>query len=174
MSERSFKTQLNRFDSDLWGHHFMVPMDVSAYFIKGKHKRLICKINGVLEFQCALMPDGGDRYFVNLNKTRCKKLKAEIGDELSVSLKPDTSKYGLPMPEELKAVLDSDSEGDRLFHALTPGKQRNLLYIAGQPKSSEIRIRKSLIMVEHLKRHHGKIDFKQLNEDFKMGRDPGV
>ena len=170
MSGKTFKAQLNRFDSDLWGHHFIVPMDVSAYFIEENHKRLICNVNNVIEFQCALMPDGDNRYFVNLNKTRCKKLKAQIGDELTVSLKPDTSKYGLPMPEEFKAVLESDEEGDRLFHELTPGKQRNLLYIAGQPKNSDIRIRKSLIMIAHLKRHQGKIDFKQLNEDFKRDR----
>ncbi len=174
MSEKTFKAQLNRFDSDLWGHHFMVPMDVSAYFIEGNNKRLICKINNTIEFQCALMPDGDDRYFINLNKSRCKKIKAEIGDDLQVSLKPDTSKYGLPMPEEFEAVLDSDDEGNHLFHALTPGKQRNLLYIAGQPKSSDIRIRKSLIMIEHLKQHQGKIDFKQLNEDFKLGKDRPV
>ena len=170
MEVKKFRAVLSRFDSDLWGHHFMVPMTISAEIIAAEHKRLICRINNRIEFQCALMPEGDGRYFINLNQSRCKELKIKVGDELDIQLSPDDSPYGLPMPEEFKAVLDSDPEGDVLFHALTPGKQRNLLYIAGQPKSSDIRIRKSLIMIEHLKRHQGKIDFRQLNEDFKSGK----
>ncbi|MEZ4892245.1 MAG: YdeI/OmpD-associated family protein [Saprospiraceae bacterium] len=86
---------------------------------------------------------------------------------LRVSLKKDTSEYGLPMPEEMAEVLAQDDEGDKLFHALTPGKIRTLLYIAGNVKSSEKRISRSIAIVEHLKETKGKIDFKMLNIKLK-------
>jgi uncharacterized protein YdeI (YjbR/CyaY-like superfamily) len=67
------------------------------------------------------------------------------------------------MPEELAELLAQDEEGDRLFHALTPGKLRTLLYLVGQPKSSDIRLHRALVVVEHLKTNQGKIDYKKLN-----------
>jgi uncharacterized protein YdeI (YjbR/CyaY-like superfamily) len=68
------------------------------------------------------------------------------------------------MPEELKEVLEQDEEGNRIFHALTPGKIRTLLYLAGQPKSSDIRLRRSIAILDHLIQNNGKIDFKMLNQ----------
>lgn len=41
------------------------------------------------------------------------------------------------MPEELEELLHQDEEGNRLFHALTPGKQRTLLYYIGAPKTAD-------------------------------------
>lgn len=89
--------------------------------------------------------------------------------QVQATLRKDDSKYGLPMPEEMQEVLDSDEEGNRLFHALTPGKQRTLLYIAGFPKTSDKRISRAIVIVEHLKANHGKIDFKMLNQALKGG-----
>ena len=71
------------------------------------------------------------------------------------------------MPEEMAEVLAQDEEGNRLFHALSPGKQRTLLYYAGQPKTSDTRLKRAVVFVEHLKANKGKIDFKQLNLDMK-------
>ena len=96
-----------------------------------------------------------------------KKLSLSVGDEVQVSIVPDKSKYGLPMPEELQAIFDMDAEGDKVFHTLTPGKQRTLLHLVGKPKSSEIRIKKAMVVVDYLKEVNGKLDFKQLNEAFK-------
>ncbi|MBK8504974.1 MAG: hypothetical protein IPL46_23810 [Saprospiraceae bacterium] len=38
------------------------------------------------------------------------------------------------MPEELGELLQMDDKANDLFHALTAGKQRNLLFIVGKPK----------------------------------------
>ena len=67
------------------------------------------------------------------------------------------------MTEELAELLAQDEEGNRLLHALTPGKIRTLLYIVGQPKTSDTRLHRALVVVEHLKANKGKIDYKQLN-----------
>ena len=169
-----FTATLAQFDSDLWGFHITVPSEIAEQFIEGKNRRVICTLNDTLEFQCALMHHGDDlkaqtygKYFININKENRKKLGLKIGSEVQVSLQKDESKYGMPMPEEMQELLYQDPEGDKLFHALTPGKQRSLLYIVGKPKRSETRLTKAIVVVEHLKSQGGKIDYKQLNQDFK-------
>ena len=169
-----FTATLQRFDSPLWGHHIVVPDEISEEFLTEGIKRLVCTLFDKMEFHCALMARGEvletaqpGKYFININKELRVKFGLEPGSEVRATLRPDDSKYGLPMPEELAELLSQDSEGDRLFHALTPGKQRNLLYIAGKPKGSETRLKKAVVIIEHLKINLGKINFKQLNEDFK-------
>lgn len=76
----------------------------------------------------------------------------------------DTSDYGMPMPDELNEVLAQDYQAYEYFHALTPGKQRNLIYVINKIKSSEIKIRKSLVIADHLIANTGKLDFKMLYE----------
>jgi len=73
----------------------------------------------------------------------------------------------MEMPEELWAVLDQDEEGNILFHDLTPGKMRNIIFYVLQVKSSEIRIRRALVIIEHLKRNEGKIQYQSLAEEMK-------
>ena len=51
--------------------------------------------------------------------------------------------------------------------SLTPGKKRTLLYLVGNVKNSDSRIRKSLAIADHLTVNKGQIDFKLLNEAFK-------
>lgn len=161
--------QLDRFDSALWHFHIAVPETVASSFIQGKNRRVICIINGV-SFHCALMPDGKGDYFINVNKTLRDRLKLKLGDEVHYSLSPDDSEYGLPMPEELQELLQQDVEGSTVFHALTPGKQRTLIYMVITPKSTDIRLRKALCILEHLKATGGKINYRQLNELFKNSR----
>ena len=74
---------------------------------------------------------------------------------------------GLPMPDELQEVLNQDPEGDRLFHALTAGKQRSLLYLIGKINDIDKRIHQALIVVDHLKENDGKIIGPKLNEELK-------
>ena len=166
-----FTAVLAKSESPLWSFHIPVPEGVAQHFLSQNHKRVVCNLNGKEEFQCALMPKGDGSYFIIANKQLRNKLHLKVGDEVNVFLKKDESKYGLPMPEELQELLNQDGEGNRLFHALTPGKQRNLLYIAGKPKRAETRLKKSIVIVEHLKAQKGKIDFKQLNVDMKNAND---
>lgn len=89
-------------------------------------------------------------------------MEAAFGTKVSVVLQQDTSEYGLPLPEELKEVFRQDPEGKKLFHALTPGKQRTLLYIVGNVKDPGKRVFRALAIVRHLKENKGVIDYKRL------------
>ena len=71
------------------------------------------------------------------------------------------------MPEEFEELLLQDETANTLFHALTKGKQRNLLYIIGKPKGTAKRLEKAVVVAEYLKANNGKLDFKALNEAFK-------
>lgn len=167
LEPHSFETRLEKFDSNLWGFHIVVPLAVAEVFLAANAKRVICTLQGTETFQCALMPRGDGAWFININKKRRDALKLNIGSLLTASIVSDQSTYGLPMPEELEAVLASDEAGNRLFHALTPGKQRNILYYVGAVKDSDKRIHRALVFIDHLKANEGKINFKTLIEAFK-------
>lgn len=82
-------------------------------------------------------------------------------------IEPNTSKYGLPFPQELEELLKIDLEGKKHFESLTYGKIRTLLHIVGKPKSVEVRIKKALTTINCIKEVNGKLNFKELNESFK-------
>src|SRR4029077_15972406 len=89
------------------------------------------------------------------------------GDMVDVVLERDESKYGFPMPEEFAEGLKQDPQGNKLFHTLTKGKQRSLLYQLSKPKDIDVRIHQALIIVEHLKENDGAIIDKKLYEELK-------
>jgi len=163
-----FEGVVNIFSNDqLYGHHIIIPEEVFEYYSEKKIKRFICKLNDTHEFPCAMNPKGKGIYFVHINAEARKKLKLQVGSKVQVSLQPDESKYGMPMPEEMDELLKIDDEANQYFHALTKGKQRSLLYIIGKPKSSDTRLNKVIVITEHLKRWNGKLDFAILNQEFK-------
>ena len=169
-----FTATLQRFDSLLWDCHIVVPDEVAKKILSVGSKRVVCTLFGKDEFQCGLMSRGkvlksagAGKYFININKKMRDRHCLEIGSKVEACLYPDHSRYGLPMPEEMAELLAQDPEGDQYFHALTPGKQRSLLFIAGKPKGVETRLKKAIVIIEHLKANMGKLDFKELNQDFK-------
>ena len=109
----------------------------------------------------------GTFHYILLNKENTKKHNLKLGDEVSVSIEKDTSKYGCEISEEMVEVLFSDPEGSDLFHLLTAGKQRTLIHIINKFKSSQLKIDRSFVILQHLKNNLGNVDYKKLNEDFK-------
>ncbi len=163
----SFETELAKLSDEFGYHYVAVTREISdAFGFKGNARRVVATFNSTVTFQCALMPKDGD-FFILVNKKHRDRLRLIVGDMVRVELVRDESKYGLPMPDELREVLDQDPEGDRLFHALTAGKQRTMLYYIGKWKDVDRRIHYALTVVEHLKRNDGRIVFKELGEELK-------
>lgn len=163
-----FKSTLQKFDGPVWGHHVPVPTDIARQFIQGEDRRVICTLMGSEKLHGGLMPMGEDEWFFNVNQSTCKKLGLVLGQEVDIDIEKDTSDYGMPMPDELRELMNQDAPGSELFHKLTPGKQRNLIYLASQTKNPEIRLRRSLVIITHLKNQKGVIDFKLLNAEIKQ------
>ena len=168
---QTFDATLQKFNSNLWGHHIMVPEEIVSYFKAKKISRLNATLQDNVMFQCALMPSGQGEYFINVNKDIRKKANWRIGEKRTVILKADESKYGIAISEELEELLALDPEGSEIFHRLTPGKQRSLIYAVSSPKQSKTRLKKSVIMIDYLKSVDGKLDFKELNQAFKDRKD---
>lgn len=164
----SFKSVIEKFGGDMWGLHFKVTEEVAEKFIATKVKRILVSINGSDTYHAGIMHLKTGITFINVNKVFCKKHQLNIGDHISVEITQDMSKYGMEMPEELEVALSMDPEADCFFHALTPGKQRNLIYFSSQTKSSNIRARRAWVVCDHLKLHGGNIDFKDLNQEIKI------
>lgn len=166
-----FQSPLQASGNKLWGHHLEVPEAITEAFLATGSKRIVCTLNEQETFQGALTPIGNGRYVVKVNKKLQKQLGIKAGDVLQAVLLPDNSTYGLPMPLELEEVLVQEPEGKTHFEALTPGKQRTLLYIVGQGRHETERIERALVLVQHLLAQGGKIDYRQLHEDLRQTRE---
>lgn len=161
------KSTLQKFDGNLWYYYVEIPKKKATPFIKENDRRVVCTLNKTISFQAALMPLGNGNFFINVNQATRKKLKLNQYDEVLVTLEKDNSEYGLPLPEEFKELLSQDLMGNEVFHQLTPGKQRTLLYIVGKPKSADLRIRNGIAVLEHLKKNNGTVNYKLLNQEIK-------
>ena len=160
-----FETELVVSSTGSGWHFLLMGNDIVGKFdFEDKYKRVVCTINDGEPFQCALLP-WGELFYIIVNQK--KRVGIAAGDMVKVRLVKDESKYGLPMPEEFEEVLKQDPEADRLFHNLTAGKQRSILYLLSRPKNIDVRIHQALIIVEHLRKNDGKIIGKLLSEELK-------
>ncbi|MFK8057327.1 MAG: YdeI/OmpD-associated family protein [Saprospiraceae bacterium] len=134
-------------------------------------KRIIVSVAETIEWHAAFIPGGKGDYFIIVNKERVKALRQNVSDlnNLTVTLLPDESDYGMPMPVELGELLAMDNEADKYFHALTPGKMRALMYLVAKPKREETRLKKAVGITTYLTEVRGKLDFAEMNA-WLMGR----
>ena len=166
LSAMTFTAPLACFDHHVWGHYLPVSAEQAAPFVDGENRRVICTLDGTHRMHAALMLREGV-FFVLVNQQVRDQLGLGIGDPVEVSLEQDPSPYGLPMPDELLMVFQQEPEADRLFHALTPGKQRSLIYLVRKVKHTDSRIAKALAIATHLQEARGQLDFKALNQWIK-------
>ncbi len=163
---KEFISKIEMLDSNLWGNHIKVPQEIANFYKENKIKRLICWLQEEIKMHCAIMYNQ-EGPFILINKSIYKQLKKIGNDIVKVRLEEDLSKYGMDMPIEFEQCLIEDQKAYEHFENLTPGKQRNLIHLVASVKSSDIKIRRALAILEHLKREQGKIDFKGLNHLIK-------
>ena|SRR5438874_1812625 len=162
-----FETTLVKSTTGSNWHFLLVSGELVAKLgFEGKFRRVVCTMNGTESFQCALLP-WGEIFYIIVNKKKRDNLGLVAGNMVNVVLVKDESKYGLPMPEEFREVLNQDPEGDRFFHGLTEGKQRSILYLLSKPKNIDVRIHQALLIVKHLKENDGEIIGNNLYEELK-------
>lgn len=164
----TFKTEISKFEEGLWSIHVKIPDKVYKKLSADGKKRVICRIDDNEEFHGGFMPDGSGNYFIMLSKPKMKKFKLHVGQSVSVHLEKDLTKYGMKMPHEFEEVLASDPDGELAFEKLTEGKKRSLIHLVATVKNTDLRITKALTILDHLKINEGKLDYKLLNEAFKV------
>ncbi|WP_333807754.1 DUF1905 domain-containing protein [Flavobacterium sp.] len=167
-----FQGKIYSFGENSLGHgpYIEIPEAIYQELLKiTTDKRVKCTLNNKITVSRAMAPKG-DFHYILLNKEVLKEAKLSLGDSVLVELQPDESKYGMPISEEMEEVLYHDPDGSVLFHKLTPGAQRTLIHIINKIKSTNLKIERSFVILEHLKKTKGKIDFELLKEDFKNQR----
>jgi hypothetical protein len=132
-------------------HYIMLDAKLVTKLTKDNNKRVICTINKTEKLHCAIMPKKDGGHFVMIGASICKKLKLKVGMEIQASFLIDKTEYQFDMPEELKEVLDTDEEANKIFHALTAVNQRGLIYLLSLVKSSDKKIERALKIAERIK-----------------------
>jgi len=159
------KFQKNR----VWNFHFIIPVEIANELLKTS-KRVVCTINNAVSYQCGILSAGDLGYFINVNATIRKITAINWHDEINISLKSDTSKYGLPVPEAFGELLKQDIDFNAVFYRLTPGKQRSLLHLVGAFKREHKQVEKVMVIRDYLIQVKGNLDYKELNLAFKNSR----
>ena len=167
-------TTLSRADEDLnygdvYYTVFPIPHEVVASFLKREENtsRVICHINASGSIHSGLMPDGKGDFFITVSKTVRERFGLALDDRVALELLPDESTYGIPLPAEAAELWDIDPEAHTVFHRLTPGKQRSLLYQIDKLKGLEARAKKAVQIHDYLKSVDGKLDYRELNAYIK-------
>jgi len=162
-----FKGTLEKNDNVLYYSHIIIPEEIVDHLKTNKIKRFVCTLGETSTFHAGMISNGTGGYFIIINKELRKKHRLEPGSAIEVLLSEDDSQYGMELPEEFAELFAQDPVGDRFFHELTPGKQRSLLFLVNKIKSTDKRLEKAIIILEHLTEQQGKLDYKILNQDFK-------
>jgi len=166
---KTFQTKLETFEDRLYTQHVKVPEDVVTCYKDKGIKRFIAQLNNGIQFPCAILSAGEDGKYLIVSNELKKKNKLAIGEQVTVRLEPDNSKYGMPLPIELEELLLQEPDFELYFDKLTPGKQRALIFQVSKLKSENKRVEKSIVISRYLVEQKGKLDFKELNEAFKQG-----
>ncbi len=155
-----------KFEVRVQGYHSIyIPDSIADVFVNAGHKRVLVKAfhqDKIHTFHAALQKIKG-QYQMTFGKKHQKAIGLDTHDSFSLQFFEDTSKYGVEMPEEFQAVLDSDPEAFAMFEGLTDGKKRSIIYTLLRYKNSQTRIDKALILTENLKM--GITDMKELLKD---------
>lgn len=132
-------------------HYLYIPASVLTKMGGIRSGRWICDIGNDIRFQCGPVSLGAGDAYITLSKARMKIAGLKNGDEVSVKLEKDESRYGMEMAVELEELLKQDPEGNRRFHALKPGMQRYILYYILQVKNPAGRMQRAISLIGHLK-----------------------
>ncbi|MDX2284999.1 MAG: YdeI/OmpD-associated family protein [Bacteroidia bacterium] len=97
-------------------------------FPRQRHTRLICRLEGQIEFRCGLNHLGDGHFFIILSARHLASLGKAPGDRIRFVLTADPDPLGVEMPEVLEALLSQDEALQAAFGQLSLGKQRNVIH----------------------------------------------
>ncbi|MBC3542058.1 YdeI/OmpD-associated family protein [Rufibacter sediminis] len=147
-----FTTHIGKLEYLMGTHYLEIPAEVVQQLGGKFNVRLLVTVNKKLTYQGGIVALGQGRGYITLSKQRLKQLGLKGGSAVSVSLEKDDSQYGTPVPEELTELLRQDDAGKARFDQLKPGMQRYIIQHVGAVKSSQLRIDRSINLIENLKR----------------------
>ena len=157
--------QSPKFEVNVTGtHSVIVPYTYAQPFIEDKHSRVALKAfykGNTISFHGKLHKRN-DEVLISFGKRYQKELGVTTSEYFQLQILENTTKYGVEMPEEFKAVIETDYEALQLFERLTDGKKRSLIYHIIRIKDTQKRVDRALLISENLKK--GLTDLKLLTK----------
>ncbi|MEI9921269.1 MAG: YdeI/OmpD-associated family protein [Bacteroidota bacterium] len=151
MAAINFKSKVYKLEH-LAGHYLDIPAAVVKKAGRINKQRFVCTVDKVMTWKCGLVAHKAGGAYILLNKKQMQMGKFNVGQSVNVSLKKDTSEYGMDVPAELKEVFLQDKTGKERFDKLVPGKRRYIIYYVNQVKSSDLRIERAVRLIANLKK----------------------
>ena len=127
-------------------------------------RRVNVYIGSLPMYQAKIAGNGKGGYFVPVNRERREYLEEAYGAgaRLDAVLTPDTSKYGLPVPEAFALLLEDDPLARAYFDELPGGLQRRVLFGLAAPKRESTQLHRAVATLEYLVEVRGAVDLKEL------------
>ena len=155
-----------RFEVYITGTHGVpIPEKYGLPFEQAGHKRIQIKrffCGNEITVYGALKRYQGS-FVISFGKRYQKELGVTLKDHFEMQLSEDDTEFGVAVPEELSAVLESDPEAQEIFNSFTDGKKRSLVFYVLRFKNSQTRIDKSLIIADNIRM--GITDPRELTKD---------
>lgn len=152
-----------KFEVTITGTHgIIIPIEEARPFIEEGQSRVALKAffeGKSISFHGKLHQRNGT-ILISFGKRYQKELGVTTLEFFLLQIIEDVTEYGVEMPEELSAVLETDSKAFECFKKLTNGKKRSLIYHILRIKNTQTRIDKALLLCENLSR--GLTDIKKL------------
>jgi len=127
-----------------------VPFDVEKEF-GSKRPRVKTLIEGV-PYRGILTRMGTECHILGIRKEIREQVGKTFGDELTITVEPDTEPRLIEIPKDLLKELKKDKEADALFHKLSYTHQKEYVTWITEAKKEETRQNRIVKTIEMLKK----------------------
>jgi len=146
---KSFSAVLIRARNTLHWVVIEIPFDVARIWGVRGQLRVKGDING-FAFRTALLPSGGGRHFMIVNKKMQKGASAHAGMEAHFRMEPDTEKRAVPVAPEIDRVLRQSKRLQKFYQSLSPSMRNDIARFVSDAKQESTRIRRAEQLAERL------------------------
>lgn len=136
-------------NADGGGAFVDVPFDVEAVF-GSKRPRVKAMIEGV-PYRGILTRMGTEHHILIILKDIRQKIGKSFGDEVTITVEPDTEPRVLDIPAELKKALKTEKEAQAFFDKLSYTHRREYVLWINEAKKEETRRNRVAKAIEMLK-----------------------
>ena len=132
------------------GAYVEVPFDVEEAF-GSKRPKVKALIEGV-PYRTTLMRMGSECHMLGVLKDLRERIGKTFGDEITVTLEPDTEPRVIEIPKDLMKELKKDKEAKTFFDKLSYTHQKEYVRWVEEAKKEETRQNRILKTIEMLKK----------------------
>ena len=126
-----------------------MPFDVEKEF-GSKRPKVKAMIEGI-PYRGTLTRMGTDCHILGIRREIREQVSKTFGDEITITIEPDTEPRAVEVPAELKKVFRTEKEAKALFEKLSYTHQKEYVTWIDEAKKEETRLNRVAKMIEMLK-----------------------